>query len=130
MPRFAAITGTATAALLGTISMPTPLAAQGVDFPTTCSREADAAVDAGLTFLHNMMYIQAEAAFGRAAEVDSDCAMAQWGILLRSFLSCRAAARDLFQGVMVARRVFRDHGWHACCDRARGARGVQEPRPN
>ena len=34
---------------------------------------------------------------------------ARKAIGLRSFLSCRAAARDLFQGVMVARRVFRDH---------------------
>ena len=85
MPRFAAITGTATAALLGTLSMPTPLAAQGVDIPTTCSTEADAAVDEGLTLLHNMMYIEAEAAFGGAAEVDPDCAMAQWGIAMANF---------------------------------------------
>jgi tetratricopeptide (TPR) repeat protein len=65
--------------------MPTSLAAQEVDFPTTCSTEADADVDVGLTLLHNMMYIEAEAAFRRAAAADPDCAMAQWGIAMANF---------------------------------------------
>lgn len=85
MPRLTAMTGTAVAALIGALSMPTSLAAQGVDFQTTCSSEADAAVDEGLGLLHNMMYIEAEAAFGRAAESDPNCAMAQWGIAMANF---------------------------------------------
>ncbi len=85
MPRFAAKIGTASAALLTVISMPAPLAAQGVDFPTTCSAEADAGVDEGLSLLHNMMYIEAETFFGHAAETDSDCAMAQWGLAMANF---------------------------------------------
>lgn len=85
MPHLKAITRTAIAGLIYAFSMPASLAAQGVDFPTTCSTEADAAVDEGLGLLHNMMYIDAEAAFGRAAEADPTCAMAQWGISMANF---------------------------------------------
>ncbi len=73
------------ATLLATIAMPVTAGAQGVDFPSTCVAEADALVDEGLTHLHNMMYIQAEAAFNRAAETDAGCAMAQWGIAMANF---------------------------------------------
>lgn len=85
VPRLTAKSGTAIVALVSAFTMPTSLAAQGVDFQTTCSAEADAAVDEGLGLLHNMMYIEAEAAFGRAAEVDPTCAMAQWGISMANF---------------------------------------------
>jgi hypothetical protein len=85
MSRLTTNTGSIAVALLGAVSMPTSLAAQQVDFPTTCSTEADAEVDVGLTLLHNMMYIEAEAAFGRAAAADPDCAMAQWGVAMANF---------------------------------------------
>lgn len=78
-------TGTAIAGLIFAFSIPAPLAAQGVNLQTTCSAEADAAVDEGLGLLHNMMYIEAEAAFGRAADADPTCAMAQWGIAMSNF---------------------------------------------
>ncbi|UWQ22485.1 lipopolysaccharide assembly protein LapB [Jannaschia sp. W003] len=77
--------GAALAALMAAAALPLPLAAQGVDFPSTCAAEADAAVDEGLTLLHNMMYIKAEAAFERAAGADPDCAMAQWGVAMANF---------------------------------------------
>lgn len=85
MSRLIVITGTAAAALLGAFPIPSALAAQAVNFPTTCAAEADAAVDEGLSLLHNMMYIEAEAVFGRAAEADPDCAMAQWGLSMANF---------------------------------------------
>ncbi|SDE77339.1 tetratricopeptide repeat protein [Limimaricola pyoseonensis] len=85
MPRFSSLTGTAVVALSSALTMPTSPAAQGVDLPTSCATEADAAVDRGLTLLHNMMYIEAEAAFGSAAKADPDCAMAQWGIAMANF---------------------------------------------
>ncbi|MFD2739625.1 tetratricopeptide repeat protein [Sulfitobacter aestuarii] len=85
MQRITIKTGGLVFALLGAVSMPMSLIAAGVDFPTTCSTNADAEVDDGLTLLHNMMYIEAEAAFGRAAEADPDCAMAQWGIAMANF---------------------------------------------
>jgi tetratricopeptide (TPR) repeat protein len=78
-------TGTVTAALFGVFLMPVALAAQSVDFPTTCSAEADATVDEGLYLLHNMMYIEADAVFERAAQADPDCAMAQWGVAMANF---------------------------------------------
>ena len=73
------------ASLLGVVGFPTSSLAGGVDLPTTCTAEADAAVDDGLTRLHNMMYIQAEEAFSRAAAADQECAMAQWGIAMANF---------------------------------------------
>lgn len=76
---------TAIATLVVALALPASASAQAVDLPTTCSKEADAAIDEGLTLLHNMMYIQAEAAFSRAAETEPDCAMAQWGIAMANF---------------------------------------------
>lgn len=71
--------------LLAHLNAPDTAHADGVDLPTSCAPEADAAVDEGLSLLHNMMYIQAEAAFAAAAETDPDCAMAQWGIAMANF---------------------------------------------
>ena len=76
---------TLSAILLATLAAPTSSTASSVDFPTTCLPEADAAVDQGLTHLHNMMYISAEAAFAIAAKADPDCAMAEWGIAMANF---------------------------------------------
>lgn len=73
------------ATFLAILAVPAAVSAQGVDLPTTCTQDADAAVDEGLTLLHNMMYIQAETAFNSAAEMDSDCAIAQWGIAMANF---------------------------------------------
>ncbi|MBD3666168.1 tetratricopeptide repeat protein [Sulfitobacter aestuariivivens] len=70
------------AVLSGAAMLPGTVAAQSVDLPTTCNPAADAAIDDGLTRLHNMMYIQAEEAFNRAAVADPNCATAQWGIAM------------------------------------------------
>lgn len=75
----------ALAALFASVAMPFGAAAKSVDLTTTCAPEADAAVDEGLGLLHNMMYIEAEAAFNRAAKADPDCAMADWGIAMSNF---------------------------------------------
>ena len=72
------------AALL-TATLPLSADAKSVDLVTTCAPEADAAVDEGLSLLHNMMYIEAEAAFGRAAQADATCAMADWGVAMANF---------------------------------------------
>lgn len=78
-------TTTAIATILMAMTTPVATSAKGVDLPTSCSPEADAAIDEGLTLLHNMMYIQAEAAFTRSATSDPACAMAQWGIAMSNF---------------------------------------------
>lgn len=55
------------------------------NFQTTCNEGADQAFNEGLNLIHNMMYIQAEEAFNKAATADPTCAMAQWGIAMSNF---------------------------------------------
>lgn len=73
------------AIVLGTICAITPYASAGSSLPVSCADEAAAAVNDGLTLLHNMMYIQAEEQFNAAADADPTCAMAQWGIAMSNF---------------------------------------------
>lgn len=73
------------AVLLGSACIAAPSASMGAGFQVSCSDEAAASVSEGLTLLHNMMYIQAEAQFDAAASADPDCAMAQWGIAMANF---------------------------------------------
>ncbi len=75
----------ALAALTASAAIPGAVIAKNVDLPTTCTAEADAVVDEGLSLLHNMMYIAAEAAFNRAALADPKCAMADWGVAMANF---------------------------------------------
>ena len=62
-----------------------PAASAEANFQTTCNQNADQAFNDGLNRIHNMMYIQAEDAFNKAAEADPACAMAQWGIAMSNF---------------------------------------------
>jgi hypothetical protein len=50
-----------------------------VNFSTSCSAQARPTMDQGVALLDSFQYQQAEAAFGRAAEQDPECAMAYWG---------------------------------------------------
>jgi tetratricopeptide (TPR) repeat protein len=56
-----------------------------VDFPTSCSDEAQPELERGVALLHHMTYVGAEEAFSRVAELDQDCAMAQWGLAMAHF---------------------------------------------
>ena len=56
-----------------------------VDFPTSCSSEAQETFTSGLALYHHMMYGQAESTFSRAAEQDPDCAIAYWGSAMTYF---------------------------------------------
>lgn len=60
-------------------------AAGTVDFPVSCSQQAQEEFHLGLAQLHHMMYDQARAHFEAAAAADADCAMAHWGIAMSSF---------------------------------------------
>lgn len=102
MPRFTKLT-VFVAASFGGAALPSTSMGQGVDLPTTCAAGADAAVDDGLTRLHNMMYLQAEEAFNRAFEEDPDCAMAQWGIAMANF-------HPLWPGTPTEAETMRGHG--------------------
>jgi tetratricopeptide (TPR) repeat protein len=53
-----------------------------VDFPLSCTSEAQASFDTGLALLHHMMYEQAAGHFETAAAADASCAMADWGVAM------------------------------------------------
>lgn len=50
-----------------------------VNFATSCSPEARAAIETGVALLHSFQYQQADQTFSDAAKRDSQCAMAYWG---------------------------------------------------
>jgi tetratricopeptide (TPR) repeat protein len=50
-----------------------------VDFPNSCKAEAQPNLMTGLALLHSFQYRESESAFKAAADVDVNCAMAQWG---------------------------------------------------
>jgi tetratricopeptide (TPR) repeat protein len=56
-----------------------------VNFPVSCSEQAQDLIHKGLAHLHHMMYEQARPYFEAAATVDSECAMAHWGVAMTSF---------------------------------------------
>ncbi len=62
-----------------------PAVSAEANFQTTCNPKADQVFNEGLNLVHNMMYIQAEEAFNKAASADPTCAMAQWGIAMSNF---------------------------------------------
>ena len=50
-----------------------------VDFPTSCSAEAQPLLDKGLALLHSFQYTEARQTFEAAGTNDKKCAMAHWG---------------------------------------------------
>lgn len=56
-----------------------------VEFPTSCSPQAQAAFDRAVALLHHMTYPQAREAFERVAAADPRCAMAHWGVAMTLF---------------------------------------------
>ena len=56
-----------------------------VDFPITCSEQAQVKFNQAVALLHHMTYPQAKEAFERIATTDPKCAMAHWGIAMTLF---------------------------------------------
>lgn len=50
-----------------------------VNFPNSCSADAQAPLRKGLALLHSFQYMASEEAFSSAAKADAKCAMAYWG---------------------------------------------------
>ena len=50
-----------------------------VNFPSSCTPEAQKTVEHGVALLHSFQYQQVEQAFGQAARQDPHCAIAYWG---------------------------------------------------
>jgi hypothetical protein len=90
-----------------------------VDFRADCATAVLDRVDRALALVHHMMYEQARALFGEAAQADPSCAMAHWGVAttyVRPLWSGRPGAEGL------------QLGW-AATERARAVvRSVREAR--
>ena len=56
-----------------------------VEFPVTCSKEAQAEFNRAVTLIHHMTYPQARGAFEQVAAIDPRCAMAHWGVAMTLF---------------------------------------------
>jgi tetratricopeptide (TPR) repeat protein len=75
-----------------------------VNFPVTCTEQAQVEFNRAVALLHHMTYPQAREAFEQITATDPRCAMAQWGI-----------AMTLFQPLWPTRPVVeeRQRGWEA-----------------
>ncbi len=56
-----------------------------VEFPVSCSAQAQEEFNRAVALLHHMTYPQAREAFRHAATTDPQCAMAHWGIAMTLF---------------------------------------------
>ncbi len=56
-----------------------------VDFPISCSTEAQTEFNRAVALLHHMTYPQARAVFQQVATIDPGCAMAHWGVAMTLF---------------------------------------------
>ena len=56
-----------------------------VDFPISCSEQAQEEFNRAVALLHHMTYPQARGAFERVATTDPRCAMAYWGMAMTLF---------------------------------------------
>ncbi len=56
-----------------------------IDFPVSCSEQAQIEFNRAIALLHHMTYPQAREAFQQVAKTDPRCAMAHWGIAMTLF---------------------------------------------
>jgi len=56
-----------------------------VNFPTSCSAEAQPLMETGVALLHSFQYQQADQTFSQAADRDPKCAMAYWGQAMTNY---------------------------------------------
>ena len=56
-----------------------------VNFPVSCSKDAQTEFNRAVALLHHMTYPQAREAFQRVATIDANCAMAHWGVAMTLF---------------------------------------------
>jgi hypothetical protein len=64
-----------------------------VDFPISCSEEAQVDFNRAIALLHHMTYPRAREAFEQVARTDPRCAMAHWGIAMHpvpAAVACRS----------------------------------------
>src|SRR5687767_7894226 len=56
-----------------------------VDFPVSCTPEAQQRFNHAMALLHHMTYPQARDAFDKILEIEPECAMARWGVAMTLF---------------------------------------------
>jgi hypothetical protein len=56
-----------------------------VDFPVSCSEDAQKSINTGVGLLHHMMYAQAEKFFAAWIDKEPECAMMYWGYAMTLF---------------------------------------------
>ncbi len=56
-----------------------------VNFPVSCSEPAQVEFNRAVALLHHMTYPQAREAFERTSTIDTNCAMAHWGMAMTLF---------------------------------------------
>src|SRR5216683_8077909 len=56
-----------------------------VNFPTSCTAEAQPTIEKGLALLHSFQYKESEQTFAAAATREPKCAMARWGKAMARF---------------------------------------------
>src|SRR5215472_3913628 len=56
-----------------------------VQFATSCSKAVATSFNRAVALLHSFQYEQARGAFSAISEIDSSCAMAQWGIAMSHY---------------------------------------------
>src|ERR1043166_7509745 len=72
-----------------------------VNFPVSCSEEAQTEFNRAVALLHHMTYPQAREAFQHVAKIDPKCAMAHWGVAMTLFQPLwptRPSSKALQQG--------------------------------
>src|SRR5579864_6604701 len=56
-----------------------------INFPTSCSAEAQPAFLKGVALLHSFQYAASEQSFAESAKADPHCAMAYWGMAMTTY---------------------------------------------
>ena len=72
-----------------------------VNFPISCSTEAQTEFNRAVALLHHMTYPEARKAFEKIVQIDPDCAMAHWGVAMTLFQPLwptRPSPKDLERG--------------------------------
>ena len=82
-----------------------------VDFPVSCSEQAQVEFNRAIALLHHMTYARARDAFQQVAKTDPRCAMAHWGLAMTLFQRPKVAGKRISSDdLMVCIITLQDNG--------------------
>ena len=93
-----------------------------VNFPTTCTADAQPSMETGVALLHSFQYQQADQSFSDAAKHDPKCALAYWGKAMTHYeqlwefpspKSLKQGAQDIKRGQAAGASTERERGYIA-----------------